>query len=73
MSRVGVLGGSFDPVHVGHLVLAEEARERRGLDRVLFVPAARSPHKRTAPEASPQDRLRMVEAAIAGNPSFGVS
>ena len=45
--RIGVLGGTFDPVHVGHLVLAEEVRDRFGLDRVLFVPAARSPHKVT--------------------------
>jgi len=43
--RVGILGGTFDPVHYGHLVIAEQVRETLGLDRVLFVPAARPPHK----------------------------
>lgn len=71
--RLGILGGTFDPVHHGHLAIAEEAREALGLERVLFVPAAQPPHKpgrRISPAA---DRLAMVELAIAGNPWFAAS
>jgi nicotinate-nucleotide adenylyltransferase len=71
--RIGVLGGTFDPVHLGHLVVAETAREAERLDRVLFVPAGRPWHRDRAPIASAADRLAMVEAAIAGNPGFAVS
>jgi nicotinate-nucleotide adenylyltransferase len=67
---VGVLGGTFDPIHHGHLAIAEEAREALGLERILFVPAAVSPFKTDAQAASAEHRLAMVEAAIAGNPSF---
>ncbi len=70
MARIGVLGGSFNPVHVAHLVLAEWARLERGLDRVLFVPAGQPPHKPSAPLAPAEDRARMVELAIAGNAHF---
>lgn len=71
--RLGVLGGTFDPIHVGHLAIAEEAREALGLERVLFVPAGRPWQKvdRAVSEAS--DRLAMVELAIAGNPAFECS
>jgi nicotinate-nucleotide adenylyltransferase len=71
--RTGILGGTFDPVHVGHLAIAEEAREALGMERVLFVPAAAPPHKpdrRLAPVAA---RVAMVAAAIAGNPAFTLS
>jgi nicotinate-nucleotide adenylyltransferase len=71
--RVGVLGGTFDPVHYGHLVVAEEVRELLSLDRVVFVPAASPPHKRGIAISPVQDRAAMVEIAIAGNPTFAMS
>lgn len=73
MARVGVFGGSFNPIHYGHLLLADEILERLGLDRVLFVPAARPPHKDPAELAPAADRRAMVELAIAGHPRFEVS
>ncbi len=66
---LGVFGGTFNPVHLAHLRLAEEAREALGLERVLFIPSADPPHKSTD-LASATQRLRMVELAIASNPSF---
>ena len=69
-ARVGILGGSFDPVHLGHLRSAEEVREGVGLDRVYFVPAREPPHKPQRRLAAAEDRLAMVERAIAGNPHF---
>lgn len=71
--RIGILGGTFDPIHYGHLVLAEEAWACLGLARVLFAPAKASPHKLQQPSSPAADRLRMVELAIAGNPHFEVS
>ncbi|MCS6800694.1 MAG: nicotinate-nucleotide adenylyltransferase [Chloroflexota bacterium] len=71
--RLGVLGGTFDPVHLGHLIVAESAREAAQLDRVLFVPAGQPWHRGERPHASAADRLAMVERAIAGNPAFAVS
>ncbi|MHB8630565.1 MAG: nicotinate-nucleotide adenylyltransferase [Candidatus Limnocylindria bacterium] len=71
--RLGVFGGTFDPVHVGHLALAHAALESVPLDRVLFVPARRSPLKERAPVAGAADRLQMLEGAIAGEPRFAVS
>jgi nicotinate-nucleotide adenylyltransferase len=70
---LGILGGTFDPVHLGHLAIAEEVREALGLERVLFVPAARPPHKPGLPVTDPAHRLAMVELAVADNPAFGVS
>jgi nicotinate-nucleotide adenylyltransferase len=70
---VGVLGGTFDPIHIGHLAAAEEVREVLGLERVLFVPAGIPPHKPGRLISAPHHRLAMVELAIAGNPSFEVS
>jgi nicotinate-nucleotide adenylyltransferase len=70
---VGVFGGTFDPIHIGHLAVAEEAAEAVGLERVLFVPAARPPHKPGIEFASADDRLAMVELAIADNPRFAAS
>lgn len=67
--RVGVLGGTFDPIHCAHLRIAEEARERLELDRVLFVPAAHQPLK-PRPAAAARDRLEMVRLAVASNPAF---
>lgn len=71
--RLGVFGGSFDPVHFGHLLLAENCLEACRLDRVLFVPAATPPHKRGGLCASSKDRVEMLELAIAGHPYFEVS
>ncbi|HPD16945.1 MAG TPA: nicotinate-nucleotide adenylyltransferase [Planctomycetota bacterium] len=73
MIPIGLLGGSFNPIHLGHLVVAEEARQRLGLERVLFVPALVSPHKLGKPLAPAEDRLRMVQLAIADNPAFEAS
>lgn len=67
---VGILGGTFDPIHLAHLAVADEVRELLGLERVRFVPAGRPVHRPIPPVASAEDRLAMVEAAIAGNPAF---
>jgi len=71
--RVGILGGTFDPIHYGHLVIAEQVREALELDRVLFVPAGTPPHKQDEEIAASTDRAAMVELAIAGNPAFAIS
>jgi nicotinate-nucleotide adenylyltransferase len=71
--RVGVFGGTFDPVHVGHLAIANAALESVPLDRVVFVIARRSPLKERGPVAGEADRLRMLELAVAGEPRFAVS
>lgn len=71
--RLGVFGGTFDPVHVGHLAIANAACESLSLDRVLFVLARRSPLKDRGPVAGEADRLRMLELAVAGEPHFAVS
>jgi nicotinate-nucleotide adenylyltransferase len=69
----GMMGGTFDPIHVGHLVIAEEAREALALDRILFVPAGTPPHKPPGEVTAVEHRLAMVELAIAGNPAFELS
>ena len=69
---LGVFGGTFDPIHVAHLAVAEEAAEALGLERVLFVPAGEPPHKPGREITPAEDRLAMVELAIAGNPRFAV-
>jgi nicotinate-nucleotide adenylyltransferase len=68
MKRLGLLGGTFDPPHYGHLVLAEQARIQLQLDRVLFIPAAQPPHKPAAEVTPIAHRLNMLELAIAGKP-----
>ena len=68
--KLALYGGTFDPIHHGHLVLAREALERLGLDRVVFIPAAQSPHKLHREPAPPRVRLEMVQAAIVGEPHF---
>ena len=71
--RIGIYGGTFDPVHAGHLILARDAVEQLGLARLIFVPAAVSPHKLgRAPGASGADRLAMLRAAVAGEPAFDI-
>lgn len=68
--RLGLYGGSFDPLHHGHLILAREALEKLQLDRVIFIPAAHSPHKLDTPPAPPEIRAQLVAAAIEGEPAF---
>lgn len=70
--RLGLFGGTFDPIHVGHLILAEITHEMLDLDRLVFIPARVPPHKRGA-RASAEHRLRMTELAAADNPHFDVS
>jgi nicotinate-nucleotide adenylyltransferase len=70
--RIGIYGGSFDPVHIGHLLVAESCREAARLDRVDFLPAAVPPHKQSRGLAAPEHRLAMLELAIGGNPGFGI-
>lgn len=71
--KVGILGGTFDPIHYGHLVAGEEARCALGLERVLFVPSARPPHKLDYSVSAPELRVEMVRLAIADNPHFELS
>jgi nicotinate-nucleotide adenylyltransferase len=71
--RLAIFGGTFDPVHRAHLAVAREASARFALDRVLFVPAARPPHKAGITHASYDDRVRMVDLACAGERVFEVS
>jgi len=73
VARTAVFGGSFNPIHFGHLLLADEVLDTLGLDRVLFVPAAMPPHKPNAQLAPAEDRYAMVELAVAGHPKFAVS
>ncbi len=73
MARTAVFGGSFNPIHYGHLLLADEVVEALALDRVLFVPAAVPPHKSPAYLAPAEDRYEMVNLATAGHPTFAVS
>lgn len=72
MKFIGIMGGTFDPIHLGHLVAAECARETASLDEVWFMPAYVPPHKPHRPVASPVQRLAMVKLAIEGNPYFQV-
>lgn len=71
--RIGILGGTFNPIHTGHLLIAEGVKEELGLDYVLFIPCYLPPHKRPLNLAKARHRLAMVRLAIKGNPSFKVS
>ncbi len=71
--KLGVLGGTFDPVHHGHLVAAQEALFQLGLDWVLFVPAGTPPHKPKRPISPDAHRLRMLELALTDQPHFAIS
>jgi nicotinate-nucleotide adenylyltransferase len=71
--KIGILGGTFNPVHIGHLILAEEVREKLDLDRVIFVPTFIPPHKSNSDVAKAADRLEMVRLAVKGNGNFRVS
>lgn len=70
--RLGLLGGSFDPVHLGHLLVAQTAQEELGLDRVFFIPAARSPFKLNQEHAPAPQRLRLLRLALAGRSGWVV-
>lgn len=72
-ARLGILGGTFDPVHYAHLAIAEQVREQLGLAEVLFVPAAQTVHKPAESVSDAEHRARMVELAIADNPHFALS
>lgn len=71
--RIGLFGGTFDPIHWGHLRSAEEVREAFDLDRVFFIPASIPPHKRGQTRTPARDRLEMVRLGVAKNPRFTVS
>jgi nicotinate-nucleotide adenylyltransferase len=71
--KLGIFGGTFDPIHWGHLRSAEEVSETFGLDRVYFIPASIPPHKRGQTRTPARDRLNMVRLAVARNPRFAVS
>jgi nicotinate-nucleotide adenylyltransferase len=73
VARVGLLGGTFNPPHLAHLVCAQEALTQLGLDRVLLVPAGVPPHKEVEAEPGVEHRVAMCEAAVAGDDRFGVS
>jgi len=71
--RIGIFGGTFNPIHLGHLRAAEEIRERFDLKRITFIAAAIPPHKRVEGDVSGEHRMEMVRLAISGNPRFSVS
>jgi len=73
VARLGVLGGTFDPPHVGHLIAARDVLDALGLDRLLLVPVGEPPHKPGGAVAPAEVRARMLEAAVAGDPRLGVS
>jgi nicotinate-nucleotide adenylyltransferase len=68
--RIGILGGTFNPIHLGHLIIAQDAMEQVGLDRVKFIPSATPPHKTPDHLVAAKHRLRMVKLAIRGNERF---
>lgn len=71
--RIGIFGGTFDPIHQGHVVIAEQVADELGLDHVIFVPGGIPPHKEASSlRATAEERLAMVEAAVAGNERFSV-
>ena len=72
--RIGIMGGTFDPIHIGHLILAEKAYEELALDEVWFMPSGNPPHKQNREgRASDQQRVEMVRKSIADNPHFRLS
>ncbi|GBD87844.1 nicotinate-nucleotide adenylyltransferase [bacterium BMS3Abin03] len=73
MSKVGIFGGTFDPIHHGHLITAQSVREIRELDKIIFVPSYISPHKKDVKSSSPEHRLNMIKLAIEGVDFFDYS
>lgn len=70
MERIGLFGGSFDPIHFGHLLVAQAAREEFGIERVFFIPAARSPFKPDSAPAEDHHREQLLRLALSGKPHF---
>ena len=73
MSKVGIFGGTFDPIHLGHLITAQSVREVRHLDKIIFIPSFISPHKSEIKTSSPEDRLNMIKLAVEGISFFDYS
>lgn len=73
MERIGILGGTFDPPHIGHLILAQHALDAIGFSQLLFVPAAYPPHKQEEAKTPVEHRLAMLDCAIMDNPQFAIS
>lgn len=73
MKRIGILGGTFNPIHIGHLMMAEVAREKLKLEKVIFVPSCLPPHKSVQGIVTARHRYQMVRLAIKGNKTFEVS
>ncbi len=73
MRKIGIFGGTFNPIHLGHLIVAEEIRERIQLDKILFIPSARPPHKDNSKIINPVHRYKMTELAIEDNLFFDIS
>ena len=72
--KVGIMGGTFDPIHLGHLILGEKAYEQLGLDKVWFMPSGNPPHKQNRDgQATDEQRVEMVKRAVSGNSHFGLS
>ena len=72
--RIGIMGGTFDPIHMGHLILGEKAYEQFGLDKVLFMPSGNPPHKKNRQgRATDEQRVEMVRRAVSDNPHFELS
>ncbi len=73
MKKIGIFGGTFDPVHRGHVIVAQDLREDFGLEKLLLVPVRIAPHKRRKKNSSPDHRLAMLRAAVRGRKGLGVS
>ncbi len=73
MSKVGIFGGTFDPIHHGHLITAQSVKEIRALDKIIFIPSFISPHKADVNSASPEHRMNMLKLAVKGIDFFEVS
>lgn len=71
--KIGLMGGTFNPIHYGHLLIAENAYEQFGLDEVIFIPTGRSPHKDARQILDARERMEMIRLAIADNPHFSCS
>lgn len=71
--RIGIMGGTFDPIHTGHLIIAEEARYRFGLEKVIFIPTGTPPHKPNQPTTDAEIRFEMTVLATRDNPAFETS
>lgn len=71
--RIGIMGGTFNPIHMGHLIMAENAYEQYQLDEVIFLPSKNPPHKRSADLVKEEDRKKMISLAIDGNSHFSMS